>query len=277
MSTGVNPYELAIGDVDNDGRLDIVVGNLSSSTVSVYRGISNRSFFVHNSFSVPANPHGMGMADLNGDGFLDVVAGSYASNQYTVWQGQGDGRFALADTLPMSYAYRLSLADFSGDGMIDLLACAANGGMVNLYRNPVAPRQTVLEVTAPDNGSSSSPIQIVVTARAADGTIDSDFTGTIVFKSSDKLAMLPAAYTFSVADGGVKTFTVTPVTVGKQTFSAALSGSSSIVASKTIDILAQSVSTRTPTSRSTRVVALRCRHACRLQRRRIVGRDCHES
>ncbi len=218
----MNPYELAIGDVDNDGRLDIVVGNLSSSTVSVYRGFSNRSFFVHNSFSVPVHPHGMGMADLNGDGFLDVVAGSYTSNQFTVWQGQGDGRFTLSDTLPMSYAYRLVLADFSGDGMIDLLATAANGGMVNLYRNPVKPLTTYLEVSAPDNGSIARPFTLVVTARAADGSIDTSFSGTVSIKSSDQHATLPGSYVFTAADRGVKTFTVTPGTLGKQTYSAVL-------------------------------------------------------
>ncbi len=36
----VNPFTLAIGDIDGDGKLDIVTGNAQAGTISVLRNIS---------------------------------------------------------------------------------------------------------------------------------------------------------------------------------------------------------------------------------------------
>jgi hypothetical protein len=60
---------------------------------------------------------------------------------------------------------------------------------------------------------------VTVTALNADGTVNTGYTGTIHFTSSDNLATLPANYTFTSTDAGVHTFTdkTTLKTKGKQT------------------------------------------------------------
>ncbi len=59
-----------------------------------------------------------------------------------------------------------------------------------------------------------------VTAKNADGTIDTGYTGTVYFSSSDGLAGLPAAYAFTAADNGVHTFSATLKTAGTQSLTA---------------------------------------------------------
>jgi hypothetical protein len=59
-----------------------------------------------------------------------------------------------------------------------------------------------------------------VTALNADGTVNTGYTGTVHFSSSDPQAMLPADYTFTAADQGVHTFTVTLKTAGSQSITA---------------------------------------------------------
>src|SRR5262249_55439926 len=50
--------------------------------------------------------------------------------------------------------------------------------------------------------------------------VDPTYTGTITFSSSDPLAVLPTNYTFTSADQGVHTFTVTLKRTGPQTIAA---------------------------------------------------------
>ncbi len=176
------------------------------------------------------------MSDLDNDGSLDFVVGTYNTHQYTVWRGQGNGSFVLAETHPFSNAYRLALADFSGDGMIDLLTAAAYSGVASVWVNRGAVTQTLVELSTPTVAKLDEPFNVVVSARGANGSIDTSFTGTVVFKSSDKQAVLPSSYTFTAADHGVKTFTITPGTLGKQTYSAVLAGASQVVDGEVVEV-----------------------------------------
>ena len=55
---------------------------------------------------------------------------------------------------------------------------------------------------------------LTVTAKNADGSNATGYSGTIHFASSDPAAILPADYTFTPADAGTKTFPVTLNTAG---------------------------------------------------------------
>jgi len=58
-----------------------------------------------------------------------------------------------------------------------------------------------------------------VTAQDAFGNVITGYTGTVSFGSSDPQASLPAAYTFTLADSGVHTFSATLKTAGSQSLS----------------------------------------------------------
>ncbi len=60
-----------------------------------------------------------------------------------------------------------------------------------------------------------------VTAKSADGSTDTGYTGTVHFRSSDGQGGLPADYTFTAADGGVHTFSAALKTAGTQSITAA--------------------------------------------------------
>ena len=55
-STGANPSSAAVGDFNNDTRLDIVVANWDSNTVSVLLGYGNGSFANQMTYSTGSNP-----------------------------------------------------------------------------------------------------------------------------------------------------------------------------------------------------------------------------
>jgi hypothetical protein len=68
-----------------------------------------------------------------------------------------------------------------------------------------------------------------VTALNADGTVNTGYTGTVHFTSSDPQAVLPADYTFTAADLGTHTFTATLKTAGGQSIAATDTGTYGVV------------------------------------------------
>jgi hypothetical protein len=70
----------------------------------------------------------------------------------------------------------------------------------------------------PTTGTTAGqPFTISVTAQDGAGHTDAAFTDTIHFASSDPHAVLPADYTFLLADGGKQSFPITLETAGSQT------------------------------------------------------------
>ncbi len=73
---------------------------------------------------------------------------------------------------------------------------------------------------------------ITVTARDANGNVAPGYRGTLHFTSSDPKAVLPADYTFTAADQGVHTFTVTLETAGSRSLTATDTATGSIAGSQ---------------------------------------------
>ncbi len=99
-------------------------------------------------------------------------------------------------------------------------------GVATMFAFPVAnaapATQLRITPTAPTI-SAGSPVTIIVEAIDATASVDTGFTGTIYFGSSDDFAFLPPNYTFTGGDAGTHIFTaaVTFLSAGSQTIAAA--------------------------------------------------------
>jgi hypothetical protein len=92
-------------------------------------------------------------------------------------------------------------------------------------------------LSAPSAATAGSSFSVTVTAQDANNHTVTNYTGTVHFTSSDGQAGLPADYTFTAADQGIHSFTVTLKSAGSQsvtstdTANSATNGSASVTVS----------------------------------------------
>src|SRR5438876_1164607 len=87
FDTGNNPSAVAIGDLNGDNQLDLVVTNTVSNTVSVLLGGGDGSFGARADFGTGGNPVSVAIRDLNSDGKRDLVVANYNSSSVSVLLG----------------------------------------------------------------------------------------------------------------------------------------------------------------------------------------------
>ena len=89
FATGTNPYSVAIGDVDGDGKPDAVVVNYTAKTVSVLRNTStvgNVSFADTVNYATGVNPMAVALADMDNDQKLDIIVVNNGSNNVSAYK-----------------------------------------------------------------------------------------------------------------------------------------------------------------------------------------------
>lgn len=87
FTTGNNPYSIAAGDINGDGKPDITVSNEIDNTVSVLinSGSGNSiAFDPHIDYATGNYPRSANIADENGDGKPDLIIGNNNDNTVSV-------------------------------------------------------------------------------------------------------------------------------------------------------------------------------------------------
>jgi hypothetical protein len=124
-----SPTMLAVGDLDSDGILDIVVAGNSTDTVTVLwgdgaDGIGDGTFTCCDGFAVGDQPRTIVIDDFNEDGHPDIAVQNNVSQDVSVLLGTGlPGADAFEDQViyeVFGFHFSLVSADFNRDGVLDL-------------------------------------------------------------------------------------------------------------------------------------------------------------
>jgi hypothetical protein len=148
FTTGSNPQSIAIGDLDGDGKPDLVVANYDANTISLFHNTStigsltSSSFASKVDFATGTNPSAIAITDLDGDGKLDLAVTNLSSNTVSVFHNTSSSGTitinsfaAKVDFTTGSSPRSIAIADLDGNGRPDLAVANSASASVSIFRN----------------------------------------------------------------------------------------------------------------------------------------------
>jgi hypothetical protein len=181
----IDPWDVAIADLDNDGLQDLAVTNWWAATppepaLSVLLGTGGGQFAEAITVDVTAgaNP-ALVVADFDGDGAKDVVRTNYWSYYVDMLAGRGDGTFVTYDFLGFGGdgAEGIAASDLDGDGRMDLAVANEDTQNVSVLMaegaGTFAPSNQICVVDSPPPcPAGSDPSSLAVAEVTGDGHPD---------------------------------------------------------------------------------------------------------
>ncbi len=148
-------------DLNDDGHVDIMVGNTYQTQSRLFLGSGQGRFTDATSTHLPAQPLSVGdlePGDVDGDGDLDLVLADWGSGnnmsndggRTRLWLNDGAGRFtdATATRMPdlrVRFSWDLDLADVDNDADLDALVSCKRCPGSHLFRNDGKGRMDVVQ------------------------------------------------------------------------------------------------------------------------------------
>ena len=141
ISVGSGPNSVAVGDMNSDGRQDLVFSQQDASQIMIKFGDGAGGFSddPKSPYPVGQNPANVEVGDLNQDGKPDLASVGFNSRNVTVLLNQGAGSgFSAAPGSPFaagSDPQSMEIADLNADGKPDLGVANYRGQFAALMNN----------------------------------------------------------------------------------------------------------------------------------------------
>ena len=173
-SVGDDPFTIAVGDLNGDGKPDIVTANglsdPSVSGLSVLLQSGNGQFLPAASYSTGNLVNSVAIGDVNGDGRPDLVVADSGGISILLQNPASPGTFTAGSKLnvPGGAGWSVAVSDVNEDGVPDLVV--VNGVNVLVFLgNAAAPGSFLAPVSY---SAGQQPVYVAVADLNGDGKPD---------------------------------------------------------------------------------------------------------
>ncbi len=130
-ATGRSPASVVIGDVNEDGRPDLVVVNDDEAMGSVLLGYGDGTFAPRTDFTAGTGTVDCALVDMNADGHLDLVT---CMGSVAIYPGNGQGTFRPGEfhDLGPGRCNAIAMGDFDEDSEADVAVANSIQGTISV-------------------------------------------------------------------------------------------------------------------------------------------------
>ncbi len=222
----VNSEKLTVGDLNADGKPDLVVGSLPGSSFSVLLNNGAGGFGAPTFYTLNNNTGWSSVAaigDFTGDGKVDLVVANHVRDTLALLPGDGAGVFANPTFTSVGQGpSSLVTGDFNGDGLLDVATSYSESAAVSVLLNNGAGG-----LSAPKNFLGGGPHESLAMADFnGDGLPDLATEGISIFLNSCSSVIAPS----------LPTLTITNVSIGENPVNAVFEVSLSSMSSQTVSV-----------------------------------------
>lgn len=147
FATGLKPRNVAAGDIDGDGKPDLLVANEDAQTISVYRNTSSGgklSFAPRIDYYAGAYPRSITLGDINGDGKLEIACLNFRGpdlieNSVSLFKNNSTpGSISLDTRIVLATAqgpFNMAIQDMNRDGTQDIIVANNVEGTFGIFQH----------------------------------------------------------------------------------------------------------------------------------------------
>ena len=133
--TGGGPLHIVAGDVNDDGKLDLVTADFQAG-VSLLLGNGDGTFQPPRDFVAGKANTYVALADIDHDGHLDLLSLGEHDDVLAFLRGHGNGNFDPPQKIPTGrYPDVIAVGDFDGDGLLDVAVTNTFANSLSVYLN----------------------------------------------------------------------------------------------------------------------------------------------